>query len=329
MMADDLCASHEHRSEERMKSVRLGWLALLLASLGMFALGGGRWWFHSDPTRLLRQAQADYQSGHYEAAAAGMARLGQLRTPTPMDRMARALVARVRGEGEDALADLAQIPDDHPLSPQAHLLAGQIEVQSGPLRQAEAHFLATLAREPKNVHAHHELAYIYNIQNRWRELDEQMDALSALNAAGFEHVLHWSKTRNGKWNSSRDCESLAKYLAADPADQNTRLALVDGLQNLGRLDEAVSALAPLSDADPEARARCALLALESGQTERAERLLAVGPPGHPSLAKARGQLAPRTPRPCRCNSSPANRISWPSRRLRSAVSPGDRPANFR
>ena len=272
-----------------MTPARLGWIVLALTASGVLAIGIGRCRLGPDPARLLSQAQADYQAGRYESAAVGLAQLARLRAPTPMDHMARALVARARGA--DALTELAQIPGDHALSPQAHLLAGRIEVERGHLRPAEAHFLATLAREPSNVHAHHELAYIYNIQTRWHELDEQMDALSELNAAGFEHVLHWAKTQNGKWNPSRDCESLAHYLAADPDDRNTRLALVDGLQSLGRLEEADSVLAPLPDTDPEARARRALLALETGDTERADQLLAGGPAGHPGLAKARGQLA--------------------------------------
>ncbi len=118
-----------------------------------------------------------------------------------------------------------------------------------------------------------------------------MDALSELNALGFEHLLHWGKTRNVVWDPSRDCQSLAKYLAADPEDRYTRLALVDGLQNLGRLEEAVSVLALLPDSDNEARARRALLMLAGGDAPGADRLLAAGPADHPSLAKARGQIA--------------------------------------
>ena len=137
------------------------------------------------------------------------------------------------------------------------MLAGQIEVENGRLRLAEAHFLATLTREPANAHAHRELVYIDNVQHRLSAMDAHMDALSELNALGFEHLLHWSKVRNVVWDPSHNCQSLAKYLAADPDDRYTRLALVDGLQNLGRLDEAASVLAFLPDSDDEARVRTA------------------------------------------------------------------------
>jgi tetratricopeptide (TPR) repeat protein len=269
-----------------MNPARVGWMGLGFVVL---AVGLGRSWLDPDPSRLVTLAQADYQAGRYKAAEARLDQLGHLRPPTPMDRMARALVARALGT--NPLAELAHIPDDHVLSSQAHLLAGQIEMDNGRLRAAETHLVAALARDASNTHAHRELAYIYNIQNRRRELDEQMDALSELGAVGFEHLVHWAKTRNGKWDSSRDYQSLTKYLAADPDDRDTRLALADGLQNLGQLEEAVTVLAPLADSDPEARARRALLALERGDTESADRLLSGGAARHPSLAKVRGLLA--------------------------------------
>jgi tetratricopeptide (TPR) repeat protein len=276
---------------ERMTPARGGWLGIGLGSVLLLALGAGRWWLAPTADQLVMQAQADYQAGRTDAAALGLAKVARLRVPTPMDRMARALVARARGQGKDALSELAHIPDDPALSAEAHLLAGQIEVENGRLRLAESHFLTCVAREPTNSHAHRELAYIYNVQHRLREMDAQMDALSELSALGFEHLLHWGKTRNVVWDPSRDCQSLAKYLAADPDDRYTRLALVDGLQNLGRLEEAASVLAFLPDSDDEARARRALLTLAGGDAAQADRLLAAGPVDHPSLAKARGQIA--------------------------------------
>ena len=81
---------------------------------------------------------------------------------------------------------------------------------NGRLRAAEIHFLAAVARDGSNVHAHRELAYIYNVQHRLHELNQQMEELAELNAVSFQHLLHWAKTRNGRWNSARDCESTTK-----------------------------------------------------------------------------------------------------------------------
>ena len=79
-----------------------------------------------------------------------------------------------------------------------------------------------------------------------------MDALSRLDVLGFDSLLHWTKTRNVTWNSASDCEALARSVAADPDDRRSRLALADGLRQLGRRDEADAILTPLPASDPEA-----------------------------------------------------------------------------
>jgi Flp pilus assembly protein TadD len=272
-----------------MTRARFGWIAAIVTASVMLMIGVGLDRVREGPTRLLAEAQADYQAGLYEASAAKLERLARLRSPTPMDRMARALVARARGA--DALSELAQVPDDHVLSSQAHLLAGQIEAANGRLRLAENHFRATLAREPKNVHAHRELAALYNVQGRLHEMDEHMEALSDLNAIGFDHLVHWGTTKSFIWDPVRDCEALAKSLEVDPDDRHTRLALFDGLRRLGHQKEAASVLSYLPDTDCEARVRRAILALDMGETQRADELLSGGPADDSTLANARGQLA--------------------------------------
>jgi tetratricopeptide (TPR) repeat protein len=276
-----------------MTRARLGRTSLGLAALAAVAIAvaGVQARLRPDPADLLVRAQADYRAGHYGAAEAGPERLARLRTPTPMDRIARALVARARGRSAAALAELDRIPDDDSLAPLARLLAGQIELARGRARPAEAHFLAALARDRGLAQAHRELVYVYSVQRRLDELDEQMDALSRLDALGFDYLLHWGKTRNVVWNPGPDCEALARFVAADPEDRASRLARADGLRQLGRLDEAGAVLAPLPDSDPEARARRALLALDRGAMQQAECLLAAGPDDHAGLARVRGQLA--------------------------------------
>ena len=88
---------------------------------------------------------------------------------------------------EPALAELAAIPDDHPLAPLARLRAGQIEIRRGRTRPAEAAFLAVLKLLPHAVQPHKELVYIYNIQHRQAELDAQFLALLELNELDFQY----------------------------------------------------------------------------------------------------------------------------------------------
>lgn len=275
---------------------RLG-LGLALIMLIVATVGAVRFWLRADPARLLAQAQADFQAGRYKQAEALLKQLEAIRDPTPMDRMARAQIAWGQERGSEALSELSRIPDDSTLAPLAHLLAGRIEVKRGHVRAALAHFQASLDREPDLVQAHRELAYLYNVQHRQADLDREMEALSELNALSLPYLIHWGKTRNVAWNPTDDCKELARFVAADPDDRDSRLALVDGLIRLGQDDRAEAALAPLPDSDPEARARRVQLALRRGERDLARALLADGPADHPDLARFRGELALRDGQP--------------------------------
>ncbi len=136
-----------------------------------------------------------------------------------------------------------------------------------------------------------ELVYIYNVQHRQAELDRVLGELLELDRLDFPYVLHWTKTRNTVWNPNGDLPALKKFVAADPEDRWSRLALVEALRRLDRPDEAVETLAPLPDSDPEARVERVLLAMGREDYAATEALLAGGPADHPGLAPA--------PRPAR------------------------------
>ena len=244
-----------------------------------------------DPDRWFREARAELDAGHPDRAALAIQKLVLLRPPTPFDRLLRAQVSEAQHRFEDGLSDLAAIDDAHPLAPVARLLAGQIEVRRHRLRAAEAQFLRTVALEPKAVQAHRELTYLYNIQQRQGDLDRELHALSELDSLSFERLVHWGKTRNTVWKPDRDCDELAKFVAADPDDRLSRLALAEGLRRLGRFNEAIAALSSLSESDPDARARRALIALDRDDFSEFDRLVSEGPGDHALLAQLRGKLA--------------------------------------
>jgi predicted Zn-dependent protease len=248
-------------------------------------------WHQVSPDQLYSDAEKAYQSRRYDEADALLNRLARHRSPTSVDHYLRALVAVALQRDEAALAELAAIPDDHPLAPLARLRAGQTEIRRGRTRPAETAFLAALKLLPRAVQPHKELVYIFNIQHRQAELDQELIALLELNVLDFQLVLHWTKTRNTIWNPSGDLPSLEKFVAADPSDRWSRLALVEALRRLGRLDEAERALAALSSSDPDAQALRALIAMDLGDFGAAESLLADGSQDDPVLARLRGQLA--------------------------------------
>src|SRR5262249_7471654 len=84
------------------------------------------------------------------------------------------------------------------------------------------------------------------------------------------------------------------FLAADPSDRRSRLALADELRKVNRTEEAQEAqqlLTALPADDPQARAVRANLALDRGDLTAARAILTEGPDGDPDLAPRRGRLA--------------------------------------
>src|SRR4051812_8697373 len=176
----------------------------------------------ASPEAVFARADAAFRSGKLDQADLELGRLEELRHPNPVDRLLRGQVAFALGRSDQAVAELADVPDSHPLAPIARITAGQIEVRRGRTRPAEALFQAALRLTPGAVHPRRELVFLYNIQHRQRELDEQLTALDDLQSLDFQYVLHWSKTRNVVWNPREDLPKLEKFVAADPDDRWSR-----------------------------------------------------------------------------------------------------------
>src|SRR5437879_105576 len=125
-----------------------------IGSLILIGLGLGlafRWAVAADPNRVFLRADTAYKAGRYAEADAALHRLERLRRPTPVDRFLRAEVAVGRDRPEEALAELAAVPDDHPVAPLARLRTGQIHIRRGRARPAEAALLAALRLFPRGV----------------------------------------------------------------------------------------------------------------------------------------------------------------------------------
>jgi predicted Zn-dependent protease len=263
---------------------------MLLGSVLALAI---RWARRPDPDGLFLRADAAYKAGRHAEADAVLHRLERLRPPSGLDRLLRAEVAAALDRSEDALVEFAAIPDDHPLAPVARLRTGQVQIRRGLTRPAEAAFLASLRLLPRAVQPRKELVFIYNIQHRQAELDAALSALLDLDGLDYQYVLHWTRTRNTVWNPKGDLASLEKFAEADPDDHWSRLALVEALRRLDRIDDAERALARLPISDPRVRTEHVLIAMDRSDFPTAESLLADGPKDDPQLARLRGQLALR------------------------------------
>lgn len=262
-------------------------VATLLPLLAALSAGCGR---GGDPTAAWNEAKTAFEARDWDRMEASLDRVEELRPPTPEDWMLRAQLLMGRDRNGEAIETLGRVPDSYPLAATARLQAGQLLLRAGRTRAAEAELLRAAAMKPAEVQARRELVFLYGTQSRWRPLGEQFRAMAEVTALSMEDVTLWCLSRNMTWDPETVHADLSRFLAADPEDRMSRLALVDNLRRRQYLDEAEAALAPLPDADPDARAERAKLALDRGDAERAEALLKGGPAEHVELARLRAQF---------------------------------------
>ena len=205
--------------------------------------------------------------------------------------MVRARLAVARDRPDEAVAELALVPDDSPLAAGARLLAGQVEVRRNRFRFAEQSLRAAVRLDPRLIKAHRELIFIYGFQLRRAELAAEFLALSGLTDLRFQEMFHWGMLKNESWEPGEAAGKLAKCIAADPDDRWSRLGLAENQRRMGRLEEAEATLAVLAPDDPEAIAARVRIAMDRSDVEAAEHLMASGPPADPTLARLRGRLA--------------------------------------
>jgi tetratricopeptide (TPR) repeat protein len=279
----------DRSNQPRSRSQRRRWLAAA-AIVGMGALGAWGAWSRSaaNPERIRQETEADLRAGRYEHAAAALARLRNL---TARDHVLKAQAAKALHRPDQAIAELARVPDDDPAAAGARLLAGQIELQRDRVRRAAAALLAALDLDPTLVQAHRQLIYIHGILLRRHELNEHFQALARLAPLTFHEVFSWCLTRNAVWEPHERAGVLRRFFAADPDDRWSRVALAETLREIGRRDEAADVLAVLPESDPDARVVRARIALDQGDDRKATAILAKGPADHVELAQLRGQFA--------------------------------------
>jgi hypothetical protein len=268
------------------------WVAGLITAVSAAAwLGTKLWYSHPTPEAIWDRANQSFQAGRYDDAAAHLAHISRLRALSPVDLFLRAQLANARNDPDQAIADLERIPDDHRLAARARLLAGRIERRRDRLRLAEAAFLDTVRLDPSIIEARRELISIYGIQVRRPEINREFLALQKLIALTFDDVYHWTSLRNNFWEPGDVAEDLMRFVAADPLDRYSRLALAEIFRRMGRHAQAETTLEPLPPEDPAANAIRVQIALDHREIEKADRLLALGRADDAALARLRGAEA--------------------------------------
>lgn len=263
----------------------------LLGSVALVIAARGR--LESDPDTLASQARDALHFGQWTRAESLLDRLSAQRAANSGDRLLRASLDEIRGKPDAALAKLAAIPDSDPLAPQARFGAAQIERKRDKLRHAEILLLEALRLDPKLIQARRELVYLYGMQCRRADLCAQFQALDELTSLNLDDVFLWSSTQGDIWVNSAIRPDLERYLAADPADQRSRLALAEVLLRAGLYKDAEQTLEPVPESVDDARVLRARIELSLGQLEEARATLAGGSADHAGLALVRGEVALR------------------------------------
>jgi tetratricopeptide (TPR) repeat protein len=244
-----------------------------------------------DPDRLWVRAELAFRAGRTAEASKLLERIETLRPRTAGDRILRAQLASVDGHIDLALAALSQVPGGDPLSGQALLMAGRLERARKRVRAAESYFLRALQADPKLIDGHKELVYIYGYQLRRREIDAEFRALARLTPLSHHDLFTWALTHFSSWNPDVAIE-LQAFVAADPSDRQSRLALARLLLDQpGQGGRVLRLLEVLPASDPDALPLRVGLALNEGRPEVAESMLSRASDDYAGLARFRGRLA--------------------------------------
>jgi tetratricopeptide (TPR) repeat protein len=242
-----------------------------------------------DPVRLRDQATQLAGAGRWDESETLLARLKE---PTDQDWLLRAFVAQGRDRDDDALLYLAKIPPDGPVAAQVALLTGKLEQRRYRARPMEVALLEAIRLDPKLSEARRLLVYLYGMQERRKELLEQFAALAEQGPVSFDLLYHWWIGHREAINQPADVmEGLERFVASDPDDRWSRIALANAWLSNGDPDRAGQVLATLPLSDPEVRACRGQIEIDRGDFVAADAILAEGPQDHPKLARLRGKLA--------------------------------------
>jgi tetratricopeptide (TPR) repeat protein len=279
------------RSSRRVRVWGISALALVgsLGALGVWLA----WRGHSDPDQRWADAERAFLSGRWGQARRSLAHLKRLRSETGLDWTLQAQLDTAEGHFAQAFFALAQVPDTHPIAPQAHLLAGRLQRQLACLRKAEGEFRHALRLNPRLIEAHKELIYVLGIQSRRPEVDAEFHQLARLSQLNHHDLMTWALSHFSHWNPDIVAD-LDRFITADPLDRYSRLAVVELLLERPEVESyIVRILEPLPNSDPDALALRINLFFNLGRFEEAESLLAGAPSGHARISRMRGEMALR------------------------------------
>jgi tetratricopeptide (TPR) repeat protein len=257
-----------------MNERRRGYHIVLVAIAFFAALCSGC--SRDDPRDLAYRAQAEFDAGRPEEAEATLVKLEGIRKLTVAERLLRSRLASDRGRLDEALA-LLENPPPPTKGLDAALIAsrrGELELERRRFRAAEAELKRALLLNPRELDARRHLIWLYMQQGRSTEIAAQSRAMARSSSLEFLDLVVWTLARHEPLDQAEVAPVLARAVENDPGDRASRLALAESYRRLGRLEEADRALDALPEGDPAARVARARVALDRGESSRADALIA-------------------------------------------------------
>ena len=166
----------------------------------------------SGPQRLdlLYAAWNEFNAKNYDQAVAILDRRAAKHEPTPLDWMLRARIAESQGRLVEALDHLKHIPGSDPISSQAALKEGQVELARHNARGAEAAFRRSVALNRNQTQSYRELAYLCAVQRRRAECDAHFRALAKQVPLDAVLAFAWSQSYCCVWDPNEALQVLAR-----------------------------------------------------------------------------------------------------------------------
>ncbi len=178
------------------------------------------------------------------------------------------------------------------MAAQARLEAGQLELRRSRYVAAERQFLEALKLDPKAVKARRELVYIYGMQLRRPELNATFRALAEISAADLLRGLPLVPDPRGELGGVRDRRDPAEVPRGRPEPTaGPGSGWPRGSASCAGSTRPRRPWPPCPNPTPPARAARVRIALDRGDDQAAESLLAGGPADDLDLALLRGRFA--------------------------------------
>ena len=208
-----------------------------------------------------------------------LVQLERLRPRTGLDWMLEAQLATADGKDGMPMPSVpsARSRTSHPIAAQAHLLAGHVLfiasfAASGrlrlPFRRCSV-LLAGTGREPTRSWSTSSAS-----SRAAARLMPSSTELARLTRSSHHDLFTWSLTHFTHWNPDI-VQDLDGFIAADPDDRYSRLAVVELLLERPEVEEYIKRiLAPLPNTDADALALRINLAFNLGRFDEAEAMLA-------------------------------------------------------